>query len=83
MTVELAEVPSLRAVVQPDGQRDKRVFEFVGGAGLRQQSATEHSPLPDEGVVQRVVGVVQYGQKFLKSPSLCHCHQRVQLCAHH
>ena len=49
MTVELAEVPSLRAVVQPDGQRDRRVLESVGGAGLRQQSATEHTPLPDEG----------------------------------
>jgi len=44
--VQVAEVPSLRAVVQPDGQRDK---------GLRRQSATEHTPLPDEGVVQRVV----------------------------
>ena len=31
----------------------------VGGAGLRQQSATELLPLSDEGGVQRVVGVVQ------------------------
>jgi len=36
VTVELAEVPSLRAVVQPDGPRDRRVLESVGGAGLRQ-----------------------------------------------
>ena len=42
MTVELAEVRSLRAVVQPDGQRDKRVIESVGRAGLTQQSAREH-----------------------------------------
>ena len=37
MTVELVEVASLRAVEQPDGQRDKGVLESVGGAGLRQQ----------------------------------------------
>ena len=59
----------------------QRVFECVGGAGLGQQSATEHTPLPGEGVVQRVVGVVQYGQQFVQGPSFCHCHQRVQLCA--
>ena len=83
MIVQVAEVPSLRAVVQPDGQRDERVLESVGGAELRPQSATENTPLPDEGVAQRVVGVVQYGQQFVLGPSLCHCHQRVQLCAHH
>ena len=41
---EVAKVPSLRAVVQPDGQRDKRVLESFGGAGLRQllQTPTGH-----------------------------------------
>lgn len=53
------------------------VFESVGGAGLRQQFATEHAPLPAEGVVQRVVGIVQCGQQFVQR------HQRVQLRAHH
>ena len=79
----LSSLPLLRAVVQSDGQGDERVFESVGGAGLGQQSATEHTPLPGEGVVQRVVGVVQYGQQFVQGPSFCHCHQRVQLCAYY
>ena len=51
-------------------------------AELGQQSATEHTPPPGIGIVQRVVGVVQYGLQFVQSPSFCHCHQRVQLCAH-
>ena len=63
----LSFLPLLRAVVRSDGQGDERVFESVDGAGLGQQSATEHTPLPDEGVVQRVVGVIQYGQQFVHS----------------
>ena len=41
----------------------------------------EPASLAGDDSVQRVAGNVQYSQEFVHCSPLCHCHQRVQLCA--
>ncbi len=49
-------------VKEPYSLRDKRLPQSICRAGQGQQPVTEGAPLPRNGLVQRVVDIVQDGQ---------------------
>lgn len=65
-----------------DGSRNKKLSQSLSWAGLRQQPATEPTPLPHCGVMQSMAIIIHYRQQLLQSP-LLHRLQRVQHQADH
>lgn len=65
-------------VEKPYSLRDKQLPQSVYRAGQGQQPVTEGTPLPGNGLVQRVVDIVQDGQYLAEEPFLSYRCQGVQ-----